>query len=147
MRKNFSPWAIHSCQNENFISSPLSGKNTITFCNIWDNFTRRHGGVTSQRGRIKIWQMLLHPHDSWSTSCKKLLFQIFSSFAATYHKGHFRKILTQIFKFGTIPISFKNLNYSTRCRIQCWIDWHQFQIPKMKNQKACMPFPNHYFSF
>ena len=31
---------------------------------------------------------------------KKELVQIFSSFAAVDHKGHFRKILTWIFKFG-----------------------------------------------
>ena len=54
-------------------------------------------GVTSQRSRIKVWQILFYPHDSWSTSCKKVLDQIFPSFAATDHKGHFR---TWIFKFG-----------------------------------------------
>ena len=54
-------------------------------------------GVTSQKSRIKVWQILFYPHDSWSTSCKKVLDQIFPSFAATDHKGHFR---TWIFKFG-----------------------------------------------
>ena len=51
------------------ISSHFPRKNTITFCNIWDIFTRKQGGVTSQRVRIKIWQILFHPHDFWSTSC------------------------------------------------------------------------------
>ena len=74
---------------------------TITFCSIWDIFIRKQGGVTSQRGRIKIWQIPFHLHDSWSTSCKKNLIQIFSSFAAIDRKGHFRKILTRIFKFGS----------------------------------------------
>ena len=32
---------------------------------------------------------------------KKILIQIFSSFAAIDQKGHFRKILTRIFKFGS----------------------------------------------
>ena len=77
MRKNFSHWAIQIYQNEVFISSPLSGKNTVTFCNICDIFIRKQGGVKSQRNRIKIWQKLFHPHDSGSTSCKKILVQIF----------------------------------------------------------------------
>ena len=100
VRKNFSHWAIQICQSEVFISSSFSRKNTITFCNIWDIFTRKQDGVTSQRSRIKILQMIFHPHDSWSSSCKKNLVQIFSSFAALDHKGRFRKILTRIFKFG-----------------------------------------------
>ena len=58
-----------------YLLSP-SGKNAITFCNIWDIFTRKQGEVKSQMGRIKIWQILFHPHDSWSTSCKKTLVQI-----------------------------------------------------------------------
>ena len=35
-----------------------------------------------------------------STSCKKHFVRTFPSFAAIDHKGYFRKILTQIFKFG-----------------------------------------------
>ena len=99
MPEIFSHWSIQICENEVFIFSPLSGKNTI-FSNIWDIFTMKQGGVTSQRSRIKIWQILFHPNDSWSTSCKKILFQMFSSFKASDHKGHFGKILTRIFKFG-----------------------------------------------
>ena len=57
----------------------LSGKNTITSCNIWDIFIRKQGRVTSQGGRTKISQLLFHPQDSWSTSCKKILVQIFYS--------------------------------------------------------------------
>ena len=82
-----------------FIFSLLFGKNTISCFNIWDVFTRNQGAVASQRGRIKIWHILFHPHDSWPTSCKKILVQIFSSFVAIDQKGHFRKILTWIFKF------------------------------------------------
>ena len=56
-----------------------------------DISTRKKGGVISQRGRIKIWQILFHPYDFWSTSCKKILVQIFSSFVAIDHKGHLEK--------------------------------------------------------
>ena len=100
MRKNFSHSAIQICQNQGFISSPFSEKNTIIFCNIWAIFVTKQGGVSSQRARIKTWQILFHSHDSLSTSCKKILVPAFSSFVAIDHKGHFRKILTWIFKFG-----------------------------------------------
>ena len=100
VRKNFSHWAIQICQNESLSHLPFPGKTTITFCNIWDKFTRKQSRIASQRGRIKIWQILFHPHDSWSASCKKILVQIFSSFAAIDHKGHSTKILTLIFKLG-----------------------------------------------
>ena len=66
MQKNFS----QVCQNEGFISSSLSGKNMITICNIWAIFAKKRG-ITSQRDRIKIWQILFHPHYSWPISCKK----------------------------------------------------------------------------
>ena len=62
-------------QNRGFISSPLSGKNTITFCNIWAIFARKQGGVTSERVRIKIRQNLFHPHSSCQISVKKFCFQ------------------------------------------------------------------------
>ena len=83
-----------------FISSPLSRKNTKTFCNIQDPFTRKHGGVTIQRGRIKFdkYYFIHTIPGPLSTFCKKILVQIFSGFAAIYHKGHFRNILTQISK-------------------------------------------------
>ena len=45
MRKSFSRWAIKICQNQGFISSPLSGKNMTTFCNIWAIFARKNGGA------------------------------------------------------------------------------------------------------
>ena len=67
----------------------LSGKNIVTFCNIWATFSRKQGMVTSQTGvqgvgeaRTKTWQILLYPHNSWSTSCKKSLVPTFSSFVA-----------------------------------------------------------------
>ena len=49
---------------------PFPGK-MIIICNIWAIFARKQGGITSQRVRIKIWQILFHPHYSWSTSYKK----------------------------------------------------------------------------
>ena len=41
-----------------------------------------------------------HLHDSWITSAKKVLVQIFFSFATINHRGHFRKVLNRIFKSG-----------------------------------------------
>ena len=82
------------------ISSPLSRKNTITFCNIWDHFTTKHGGVTSQRGRIKFNKYYFIHTIPGQLPAKKLFLQLFSSFAAIYNKGHFRKILTQISKLS-----------------------------------------------
>ena len=90
--RDFNHRAVQIYQNQGFISSPFFGKNTITFCNMWAIFARKQGGVTSQKVRIKIWEILFYPHDFWWIS--------FSSFEAKDHKGHFRKILIQIFKFG-----------------------------------------------
>ena len=44
----------------------------------------------------------LHPHGSWATFCKKNRLKYFPVFfrQAIYHKGHFWKTLTRIFKFG-----------------------------------------------
>ena len=104
------PFSSPNMSNEVFMSSPLSGKNAITFCNNWDIFIRNQDGVTIQRDRIKIWQITFNSHDSWSTSCQKILVQIFSSFAAIDHNGHFRKILTEFSNLacflGTIPKTF-----------------------------------------
>ena len=58
VQKNFS----QICQNKGFISPLLSEKNMITICNIWAIIARKQGGITSQRVRIKIWQILFNPH-------------------------------------------------------------------------------------
>ena len=51
--------------------------------------------------RIKIWQVLFHPHGSWSNFCKRNLTPTFSTFTGYIdHKGNFQKILTRIFRFG-----------------------------------------------
>ena len=93
MRKNFSCWAIQIYQNQGFISSPLFS--------LWPIFTGKQGGVTTQSGRIKVWQKPISSMQFLSTSCKKNLVPTFSSFkSAIDHKGHFRKSLTQIFKFS-----------------------------------------------
>ena len=89
---------IQICQNEVFISSPFFGKNTITFCNIWDIFTRKQDGVTNQMSRTKIWQIIFYPHDSWSTSCKKIGLNIFQ-FCCYRSQSTFKKNFTWIFKF------------------------------------------------
>ena len=85
--------------NQCSISSPCSGKNTITFCTSWAFFGKKQGGVTDQSVRTKIWHMLFHSQNCWSTSCKKILVLILSSFEAA---GHFRKMIAQILKFGCI---------------------------------------------
>ena len=94
LRKNISHWAIKICQNQGSISSPLSGKNKITFCTIWAVFDRRQDRVTSQMVIIKLRHNLFHSHDSWSNSCKKILFPTLSIFAVVGHKRHLRKLLT-----------------------------------------------------
>ena len=74
------------------ISSLLSGKSTITFHTIWTIFGRKQGGVTSQTVRIKIWHILFHPHNSWSTSSKKILVTSLSSFAAIGQTAGVKKL-------------------------------------------------------
>ena len=72
-----------------------------TICNIWTIFAWKQEGVTSQRIGIKIWQILFHSTLFLVNALlKKKLITTFSSFAATDHKGHFRKVLTRILKFG-----------------------------------------------
>ena len=93
MRKTFSCWAIQIYQNQAFISSPLFS--------LWPIFTGKQGGVTTQIGRTKVWQKPISSIQFLSTSCKNILVPTFSSFkSAIDHKGHFRKSLTQIFKFS-----------------------------------------------
>ena len=84
MEKKFCHWAIQISEYQGSISSSLSGENTITFCNIWAIFARKQSRVTSQRVRIKIWQILFYRRNSWSTSYKQILVPIFSSFAAKH---------------------------------------------------------------
>ena len=60
VRKNFSHWAIRKYKNQDSFSCPLSGRDAIIFCTIWAIFSRKQGGVTSQRVRIKIWHILFH---------------------------------------------------------------------------------------
>ena len=44
--KNFSHLAIQIFQNQGLIFSRPSGKNSITFCNIWVIFSSEQGKVT-----------------------------------------------------------------------------------------------------
>ena len=94
INENLQPLGYPNMSKPRLISSHLSRKNTITLCTIWTIFGKKQGGVTNQTIKIIIWLVLFHPNDSWSTSCKKFWFHHIR------HKGHFRKILTQIFKFG-----------------------------------------------
>ena len=86
-KKNFSQIR----QNKGFISSSLPGKNMITICNIWAIFARRQKGVTSQRIRIKIWQILFHPHYSWSISCIKNFDSVIFQFCGCKSQRAFQK--------------------------------------------------------
>ena len=85
-----------------YISSPLFGKNTNYFLHYLGYFWQETGRVIIQR--VFFWtgqngqnQSLTQPI---SPACKRILVPTLSSFSAIGHKGHFRKILTQIFKFG-----------------------------------------------
>ena len=133
MQKSFS----QICQNKGFISSTLYGKNMITVCNIWVIFARKQEGVTSQRVRIKNWQILFNPHYSWPTSCKKNIL-LFSSFAAADHKGHFRKVLTRILKFGCFSWyhTFIFENNKWNFLMQNLMLNRLAPIPNPKNEKA-----------
>ena len=61
---------------------------------------------------------------------------------------YFLQYLGGIFKFGCFSwyhACIFEKNESEWCRIQSWVDYHQFQIPKMKNQKVSMSFSNFHF--
>ena len=113
VRKNVSHWAIHICQNQGSNISPLSGKNTITFCTIWAIFGRKQSTVTSHGVRTKIWYILFHLHKDWSTSCKKKLVSTLFSFAATDCK----EFLSLAAFLGTTPTFLKKISQITWCRI------------------------------
>ena len=74
---------------------------------------------------------------------QKIWFKYFPVFAAINHKGHFRKVLTGIFKFGWFSwynsYIFKKvkLNYLIQ---NWWFNWHQFQIPPKKTKKLVCTF-------
>ena len=86
MRKNFSHWAIQICQNEVFISSPFSGKNKDYFLQYLGYFYQETGQDHKSKEGMKILQILFYTNDFSSTSCKKVLVQIFSGFTASYTK-------------------------------------------------------------
>ena len=72
------------------------------------------------------------------TSCKKMLVPTSSSFAAIYHKRHFRKVLTRIFEFGCL--SWYNAYVFEKNELDCLIqnlllNWLAL-ISNPKNEKA-----------
>ena len=100
---------------------PFQGKIRLLFA-IFGIFLQGNSAWSQVKGgRIKIWKILFHSHDSWSTSYKKILVQMFSSFATIDHKGYFRKILSRILKFGWSSwyhsYIFQNVSSITCCRI------------------------------
>ena len=120
------PLSYPNMSNEVFISSSLSRKNKIPFCNIWDIFIRKQGGVTSQRRRIKIWKILFYPYVSWST----LGFSNLVGF------------------LGTIPIFFKKLklNYLMQNLVLNRSIGTNFKSQKWRSKRVVCPF-NLPFSF
>ena len=73
-----------------------------------------------------------------------------SNFAAKGHKGHFRKILTWISSLAAFLVTTPHLHIWKKVRFpnaQLSIDWHQFQILKIKNWIAPMSFSNSNYSF
>ena len=103
---NMSEWKL-------YISSPLSGKNTNTFCTIWAILGRKQGGVTIQKVTIKIWHNLYNPHDSWSTSCKNFWLQHFQ-FCSYRSQRTFQKNINpdfQVWLLFLVP------------RLHIWNEW------------------------
>ena len=96
-------------------------------------FWQEHGWVTSQRVRIKIWHILFHPHDSWSTFqfCGYSLQRIFKSGCASWYHAY-------IFEKNEWDILMQNLMLYRLAPIS---------NPKMKNQKVRVLFSNCPFSF
>ena len=83
MRKNLS----QICQNKGFISSSLSGKNTITFCNIWlflpgNRDVSQVKGLESKFGKSYFIRTIPD-----QLPVKSILIPTFSSFAATDQKS------------------------------------------------------------
>ena len=97
MRKNVSHWAIQILQNDVLISSPLSGKIRLLFA-IFGIFLPGKRAVSQVKRKFDKYYFI-HTIPG-QLPVKKNFVQIFSSFAVIDHKGHFRKILTRIFKFG-----------------------------------------------
>ena len=90
--KTLSHWAIQICQNQDYISSHLSGKSTIIFFNIWALFARKQGRVTNQRVRIKIWQNFVNLWKHFGSN----IFQ----FCSYKSQSTFQKNFNWIFKFS-----------------------------------------------
>ena len=134
VRKNVCCWAKEMYQNQGFISSPLSS--------LWPTFTGKQSGVLTQSGRIKVWQKPILSTQFLSSSCKKILVPTFSNFGAIYHKGHFRKILTQIFKFTC----FSSYNAYVFEKNELVFLMKNLMLNRLapilndKKEKACLPF-------
>ena len=82
-----------------------------------------------------------HPHDSWSTSCKKNLVTTLFRFAAIGRKG-FSSLATFL---GTTPTFLKKLGWISRLNLM--LDQIKFQIPKGKTKKLVFPFLTALFYF
>ena len=106
--------------------------------NFWQGTGRKNQSVT-----IRIWHILIYPHDSWSASSKNILVLTLSSFTAIGHKGHFNLEFSNLVAFfSTTPTSLKKSVRIPDAEFNA-----EFQTPKIINQKARMLSPNCPFSF
>ena len=71
----------------------------VTFCTIWAIFGRKRQAHKS-KGRNQNLIYPFTPARFLVNFLQRSLIRAFSSFVAIGHKGHFRKMLTWIFKFG-----------------------------------------------
>ena len=79
---------------------PFPGKIWLLFSKFRLFLPRNRNGSQIKELESKfVKSYLIHTIPS-QLSVKKILIQTFSNFAATDHKGHFRKILTRTFKSG-----------------------------------------------
>ena len=144
VRKNFSHWAIQikaMSESRLYLFSPFR-ENMIAFYTIWAIFGRKQGGVTGQRVRIKVWNVLFHTHDPGQPHIKKM-FPALYSFGAIGHKQHFRKMLSCILKFGCFSCFSTPAFLKTNHLDIIWLILNRLAPilnPKNENPKIALPF-------
>ena len=93
VRKNFSHWAVQICQNQGFISSSFSGKNTVSFLQYLGCFWQETG-----RGHKSSFRKLL------SRICKFGSFSWYHAYIFLKNKLH---LLKAEFNAESIGTNFK----------------------------------------
>ena len=96
MRKTSAIQLFNYVKMKSLSHLSLLGKIRLLFA-VFGVFLPRNGAWSQVKGVVesKFDKYFIH-----TILGKKILVQIFSGFAAIDDKGHFRKILTRIFKFG-----------------------------------------------